>query len=68
MDSSITRRGQLCWYRQDGVGRSAVNDVLLMEGAVFQIIRRRFRTEPFYIDLNDLMREVCHVCPFSMSH
>ena len=67
MDSSITRRGQLCWYRQDGVGLRAINDVLVMEGAVFQIIRKRFRTEPFYVDLIDLLREVCHVHPFSIS-
>ena len=67
MDSSITRRGQLCWYRQDGVGLRAINDVLVMEGAVFQIIRKRFRTEPFYVDLIDLLREVCHAHPFSMS-
>ncbi|KAN0128868.1 farnesyl diphosphate synthase [Lactarius tabidus] len=60
MDSSITRRGQLCWYRQDGIGLKSINNVLLMEGAVFQIIRRRFRTEPFYVDLNDLMREVLY--------
>ena len=45
MDSSITRRGQLFWYCQDGVGLRAINDVLVMEGAIFQIIRKRFRTE-----------------------
>jgi farnesyl diphosphate synthase len=58
MDSSITRRGQLCWYRLDGVGL-AISNVLVMKGAIFQIIRKHFRTEPFYVDLNDLMREVC---------
>jgi len=38
MDSSITRRGRPCWYRVDGVGLMAVNDALILEGAIFQII------------------------------
>ena len=30
---------------------------------------RSFHTEPFYVDLNDLLREVCHIVPpFSLSH
>ena len=45
MDSRITRRGELFWYCQDGVGFRAINDVLVMEGVIFQIIRKRFRTE-----------------------
>ena len=45
MDSRITLRSQLFWYCQDGVGLRAINDVLVMEGAIFQIIHKRFRTE-----------------------
>ena len=59
MDASITRRGQPCWYRVEGVGFMAVNDALLLEGAIFQMIRQHFRKEPFYVDLLDLMHEVC---------
>jgi len=60
MDSSITRRGQPCWYRVDGVGMMAVNDALILEGAIFQMIRKHFRKEPFYVDLIDLMHEVSY--------
>ena len=58
MDASITRRGQPCWYRVDGVGLMAVNDALILEGAIFQMIRKHFRNEPFYVDLIDVMHEV----------
>ncbi|KAH9059401.1 isoprenoid synthase domain-containing protein [Lactarius deliciosus] len=63
MDSSITRRGQPCWYRLEGVGSMAINDALVMEGAIFQMIRKHFRTEPFYVDMLDLLQEGCHVIP-----
>jgi farnesyl diphosphate synthase len=58
MDASITRRGQPCWYRVEDVGLMAVNDALLLEGAIFQMIRKHFRKDPFYVDLLDLMHEV----------
>ncbi|KAI9457313.1 farnesyl diphosphate synthase [Lactarius psammicola] len=60
MDSSITRRGQPCYYRLDGVGLRALNDMLVMEGAIFQMIRKHFRTEPFYVDIIDLLQEVSY--------
>ena len=63
MDASITRRGQPCWYRVDGVGMMAVNDALILEGAIFQMIRKHFRKEPFYVDLIDLMHEVRTITP-----
>jgi farnesyl diphosphate synthase len=63
MDSSITRRGQPCWYRVEGVGLMAINDSLILEGAIFQMIRKHFRKDPFYVDLIDLMHEVCHPFP-----
>ena len=62
MDASITRRGQPCWYRVEGVGMMAVNDALILEGAIFQMIRKHFRREPFYVDLIDLLHEV-HTTP-----
>ena len=58
MDASITRRGQPCWYRVDGVGLMAVNDSLILEGAIFQMIRKHFRKESYYVDLIDLLHEV----------
>ncbi|KAI9439016.1 farnesyl diphosphate synthase [Lactarius indigo] len=60
MDSSITRRGQPCWYRLEGVGSRVIKDVLVMEGAIFQVIRKYFRTESFYVDIIDLLHEVTY--------
>jgi len=60
MDSSITRRGQPCWYRVEGVGLIAVNDALILEGAIFQMLRKHFRNDLFYADLMDLLHEVRH--------
>ncbi|KAN0129021.1 farnesyl diphosphate synthase [Lactarius tabidus] len=60
MDASITRRGQPCWYRVEGVGFMAVNDALILEGAIFQMIRKHFRKESFYVDIIDLLHEVSY--------
>ncbi|KAI0051516.1 farnesyl diphosphate synthase [Auriscalpium vulgare] len=60
MDSSVTRRGQPCWYRVPDVGLIAVNDALLLEGAIFQMLRRRFRSEPYYVDLLDLFHDISY--------
>ena len=65
MDSSITRRGQPCWYRVEGVGLTAVNDSLILEGAIFQMIRKHFRNDPCYVDLVDLLHEVRYPLPHS---
>ncbi|KZV66046.1 farnesyl diphosphate synthase [Peniophora sp. CONT] len=58
MDASITRRGQPCWYRVEGVGMMAINDALILEGAIYQMIRTHFKRESYYIDLVDVMHEV----------
>lgn len=58
MDSSITRRGSPCWYRQPGVGLIAINDAFLIESSVYAILRKLFRTHPAYVDLVELFHEV----------
>jgi len=60
MDASITRRGQPCWYRVEDVGLKAVNDAFILKGAIFQMIRKHFHNEPFYVDLVDLLHEVSY--------
>ncbi|KAI0065067.1 farnesyl diphosphate synthase [Artomyces pyxidatus] len=60
MDSSITRRGQPCWYRVEGVGLIAINDSLLLEGAIYQMVRKHFKGEAYYVDLLDLFHEVSY--------
>jgi farnesyl diphosphate synthase len=43
----------------------AVNDAFLPEGAIFQMIRKHFHKDPYYVDLLDLMHEVhLHQCAF----
>lgn len=58
MDSSITRRGQPCWYRQPGVGMVAINDAFMLEAAIFTLLKKFFRDHPNYVDLLEVMHEV----------
>ncbi|KAJ5104381.1 hypothetical protein NUU61_001728 [Penicillium alfredii] len=57
MDGSITRRGQPCWYRQEGVGLIAINDAFMLESAIYIVLKQRFRSHPAYIDLVELFHE-----------
>jgi farnesyl diphosphate synthase len=58
MDSSITRRGNPCWYRQPHVGMIAINDAFLLESAIYSLLKKYFRSHPSYIDLIELFHEV----------
>ncbi|KAK0719593.1 isoprenoid synthase domain-containing protein [Lasiosphaeris hirsuta] len=57
MDSSITRRGKPCWYRQEGVGMIAINDAFMLEAAIYTLLKKYFRTHPAYVDLIELFQE-----------
>jgi len=58
MDSSITRRGKPCWYRQEGVGMIAINDAFLLESAIYQLLKKHFKSHPSYVDMIELFHEV----------
>lgn len=58
MDSSITRRGNPCWYRQPAVGMVAINDSFMLESAIFTLLKKYFRSHPNYVDLLELFHEV----------
>lgn len=58
MDSSITRRGEPCWYRQPGVGMVAINDAFMLESAIYLILKKHYRSHPAYLDLIELFHEV----------
>lgn len=58
MDQSITRRGQPCWYKVSGVGNIAINDAIMLEGAIYRLLRLHFRQESYYVDLLELFHEV----------
>ncbi|CRG87502.1 farnesyl-pyrophosphate synthetase [Talaromyces islandicus] len=60
MDGSITRRGQPCWYRQEGVGLIAINDAFLLEGAIYTILKKYFRSHPAYIDIIELLHDTTY--------
>ncbi|PQE28557.1 farnesyl pyrophosphate synthetase protein [Rutstroemia sp. NJR-2017a WRK4] len=57
MDSSITRRGAPCWYRQPGVGMIAINDAFLLESSIYTLLKKHFRSHPSYLDLLELFHE-----------
>ncbi|XP_058165813.1 farnesyl pyrophosphate synthase isoform X1 [Dasypus novemcinctus] len=54
MDSSLTRRGQLCWYQKPGVGLDAVNDALLLEACIYRLLKLYCREQPYYLNLIEL--------------
>jgi farnesyl diphosphate synthase len=58
MDASITRRGQPCWYRVEGVGNIAINDAFMLESAIYQLLRMHFRKEKYYVDLLEIFHDV----------
>lgn len=58
MDQSKTRRGQPCWYLVEGVGNIAINDSFMLEGAIYMLLKKHFRNDPYYVDLLNLFHEV----------
>uniref|UniRef100_A0A673HKI9 Farnesyl pyrophosphate synthase n=1 Tax=Sinocyclocheilus rhinocerous TaxID=307959 RepID=A0A673HKI9_9TELE len=57
MDASLTRRGQPCWYKKEGIGLDAINDAFLLEGAIYRLLRRHCRGQRYYIHLLELFTE-----------
>jgi farnesyl diphosphate synthase len=64
IDQVTINHGKLSWHRVDGVGSNALNDALLLEGAVYQLAREHFRQEPYYVDLLELLHEIRHPAYF----
>lgn len=61
MDNSITRRGQLCWYRKESVGMTAINDGIMLNNCIFQLLKTNFASHPSYLKIIDLFNEVCFI-------
>ncbi|KAG7340155.1 polyprenyl synthetase [Nitzschia inconspicua] len=58
MDSSVTRRGQPCWYKKISPWYIAINDAFTTEAFVFQILKRHFAYDAnVLVQLWDLMLE-----------
>ncbi|CAG8512268.1 6276_t:CDS:10, partial [Dentiscutata heterogama] len=58
MDASITRRGNPCWYKMEGVGTIAINDSFILESSVYFFLKKYFRQESYYVDLLELFHEI----------
>ncbi|XP_036778327.2 farnesyl pyrophosphate synthase isoform X2 [Manis pentadactyla] len=54
MDSSLTRRGQICWYQKPGIGLDAINDALLLEACIFRLLKLYCGEQPYYLNLMEL--------------
>ena len=52
--------GKRSWHYLEDVGFNALNDAMLLEGAVYQLAREHFRHDPYYIDLLELLHETRH--------
>lgn len=57
MDGSYTRRGQECWYRKQGVGMTAINDGIIMESAIYRLLKLHASSHPNYVDLLELFHD-----------
>lgn len=58
MDSSVTRRGQPCWYKKlEQIWYIAINDAVTIEAFVFRMMKRHFQGHANYLQLIDLMCE-----------
>lgn len=58
MDQSLTRRGQPCWYKKNGVGLAAINDAFSLEACVYLLLKKYFSNKPYYINLVELFHEI----------
>ncbi|XP_014606446.1 PREDICTED: farnesyl pyrophosphate synthase isoform X2 [Polistes canadensis] len=57
-DKSLMRRNQPCWYLNNNIGLSAINDGLMLENAIYQLLEMHFKKKDCYIDLMEIFREV----------
>ncbi|KAI0077139.1 farnesyl-diphosphate synthase [Panus rudis PR-1116 ss-1] len=64
MDQSITRRDQPCWYRKEGVGYIAINDSFMLEMAIYWLLKKHFKSEPYYVDLLELFHDTTYKTEF----
>ncbi|KAH8253247.1 hypothetical protein KR032_004457 [Drosophila birchii] len=61
MDNSTTRRGQPCWHKVENVGLTAINDALMIENAMYAILKKHFSHLDCYVALMELFHEVTYI-------
>ena len=53
-DTSITSSSS---YKHPLVGTIAINDACLLEGAIFQLLKKYFRSDPCYLNILELFHD-----------
>lgn len=43
---------------QEGIGLVAINDSFCIEGTIYKILKKHFRSDPYYVDIMELFHEV----------
>ncbi|EDW02398.1 farnesyl pyrophosphate synthase [Drosophila grimshawi] len=61
MDNSTTRRGQKCWHMVENVGLNAINDALMIENAMYAILKQHFSHLDCYVALMELFHEITYI-------
>lgn len=61
MDNSSIRRGQTCWHKLKGVGLIALNDALMIESAIYILLKKYFGHMECYVDLMELFRDATFI-------
>lgn len=58
MDGSQTRRGQPCWYKLEDVKLTGINDALMIDAAIFYVLKKQFGDEPYYNKMVETFNEI----------
>lgn len=61
MDNSTTRRGQKCWHKVENVGLTAINDSLMIENALYSLLKQHFSHLDCYVALMELFHEIAFI-------
>ncbi|XP_072748540.1 uncharacterized protein Ndufv3 [Anoplolepis gracilipes] len=57
-DGSLFRRNQPCWYRHNDIGLTAINDGIMLESAMYFLIRKHFKGKECYLDLIETFQHI----------
>ncbi|XP_065901609.1 farnesyl pyrophosphate synthase-like [Dysidea avara] len=64
VDESLMRRNKLCWYKQDHIRMTAVNDSFWLISSAYVLLNSEFRHHPCYIELIELFHMIVEYTKF----
>lgn len=67
MDGSTMRRGQPAWHTLDDVKLVAINDGIMIDAAIFYVIKKHFGNEPYYARLLEEFSEMKFITTIGQS-